>query len=187
MISRIAEQKGFNELLEGSPCALEILLEETPAQMIIIGTGDKRLEEKLKVLRDIHKNLSVNIIFNNRAAHRVEAAADFFLMPVAMNRAGSTRCIPCDMERFLSRVGQEDWLIPTRGYERRSAPWHWILFGRDVGRRDRIRGTNGDALVEQGRPEFSVIRKRAMECDFTWNRSAKAYLDIYYNITSKGK
>ncbi len=187
MISRIAEQKGFNELLEGSPCALEILLEETPAQMIIIGTGDKRLEEKLKVLRDIHKNLSVNIIFNNRAAHRVEAAADFFLMP--------SRYEPCGLNQMYSlRYGTIPIARRTGGLadtivDMNADPLHGTGFLFDE--------MSGAAIVSgvrramhwwnKGAQEFSVIRKRAMECDFTWNRSAKAYLDIYYNITRKGK
>lgn len=186
MISRIAEQKGFNELLEGSPCALEILLEEMPLQMLIIGTGDKRMEEKLQILGDVHSNLSVNIIFSDRAAHRVEAASDFFLMP--------SRYEPCGLNQLYSlRYG-------TLPIARRTGGLADSII--DLGD-DPDNGTgilfddaSGAAIVasmrramhwwDKGFNELATIRKRAMKSDFTWTRSAKAYLDIYKNMTKKG-
>lgn len=186
MISRIAEQKGFNELLEGSPCALEMLLEEMPLQMLIIGTGDKRLEEKLQVLGDVHENLSVNIIFSDRAAHRVEAASDFFLMP--------SRYEPCGLNQLYSlRYGTLPIARRTGGLADSIID---LSDDPDNGTGILFDEASGAAIVssvrramhwwDKGRKELAVIRKRAMESDFTWTRSAKAYLDIYKNMTKKG-
>ncbi len=95
MISRIAEQKGFVELLEGSPpCALEQMLQKHTMQMILIGTGDSAMEIKLRELGERYDNLSVNILFSNKAAHRLEAGADFFLMP--------SRYEPCGLNQLYS-------------------------------------------------------------------------------------
>lgn len=187
MISRIAEQKGFNELLEGSPCALEMILDEMPLQMLIIGTGDKRLEEKLQILGDIHKNLSVNIIFNNCAAHRVEAASDFFLMP--------SRYEPCGLNQLYSlRYGTLPIVRRTGGLadsviDLGEDPDHGtgIIFDEASGA-DIVAGVRRAMhWWHKEENELSVIRKRAMECDFTWTRSAQAYLNIYKNMTKKGK
>ena len=94
MISRIADQKGFVELLEGSPCALEKMVRDLPLQMIIIGTGEEYLENKLIELGKKYSNLSVNILFSNRSAHRVEAGSDFFLMP--------SKYEPCGLNQLYS-------------------------------------------------------------------------------------
>ncbi|MGI6466222.1 MAG: glycosyltransferase [Sphaerochaetaceae bacterium] len=94
MISRIAEQKGFVELCQGTPCLLEQILSDMDVQIVIVGTGDSALEEKLANLAQLHKNLSVNFIFDNEAAHLVEAGSDFFLMP--------SRYEPCGLNQMYS-------------------------------------------------------------------------------------
>jgi len=94
MISRIAEQKGFVELLQGSPCVLERLAEEFDVQFAVVGTGDRALEERLTEAADSHDNIAVKIMFENRLAHLVEAGADFFLMP--------SRYEPCGLNQIYS-------------------------------------------------------------------------------------
>ncbi|MDC7243790.1 MAG: glycogen/starch synthase, partial [Sphaerochaetaceae bacterium] len=78
MISRIAEQKGFYELLDGEN-ALETILKNNDSQVLIIGTGDEEIIRRLKILDDKYDNLSLNIMFSNKYAHMVEGASDFFL------------------------------------------------------------------------------------------------------------
>lgn len=94
MISRIAEQKGFRELLEGSPCALERIVRDHQLQMVIIGTGEKAMEDKLTAIGNKYPNLSVNILFSDDLAHRLEAGADYFLMP--------SRFEPCGLNQLYS-------------------------------------------------------------------------------------
>ncbi len=187
MISRIAEQKGFNELLEGSPCALEMILEEMPIQMIIIGTGEKRHEEKLKLLADVHHNLSVNIIFSNEAAHQVEAGSDFFLMP--------SRYEPCGLNQLYSlRYGTLPVARRTGGLadsivdlDANPAKGTGILFDEMSG--SAIVAAVGRAVAwwDAGHDVLVGIRQRAMECDNTWDRSAQAYMHLYHNMMRKGK
>ena len=94
MISRITEQKGFVELLQGSPSTLEQIVGDLPLQFLIIGTGNKEMGEALKALAELHSNLSVNLIFSNEAAHLAEAGSDFFLMP--------SRYEPCGLNQMYS-------------------------------------------------------------------------------------
>ena len=63
-------------------------------QMIIVGTGDHTLEKKLVEIGQRYSNLSVNILFSNRAAHLLEAGSDFFLMP--------SRYEPCGLNQLYS-------------------------------------------------------------------------------------
>ena len=179
MISRIADQKGFMELLEGTPCTLEKMVRDYPLQMIIIGTGDKQMEEKLQRLGAVYKNLSVNILFSNRAAHRVESGSDFFLMP--------SRYEPCGLNQLYSlRYGTMPVARKTGGLsdsildlDTHPKEGTGILF-------ETLSPSGILAAVEralywwENYPEkIRAIRIRCMESDNTWKRSAHSYLHIY--------
>jgi starch synthase len=179
MISRIAEQKGFTELLVGNPCALEKIVRDYPLQMILVGTGDQRMEQQLLELGSRYENLSVRILFSNRAAHRIEAASDFFLMP--------SRYEPCGLNQLYSLrygtlpVARETGGLADSIIDLDESPHEGtgILF----------KTMSGDAIIEavkralhwwdKGTKEISLIRSRCMNTDSTWERSARSYLNIY--------
>lgn len=183
MISRIADQKGFVELLEGSPCALEKMVRDLPVQMIIIGTGEQSLEEKLIALGRKYSNLSVNILFSNRAAHRVEAGSDFFLMP--------SKYEPCGLNQLYSlRYGTIPVARKTGGLadsiidlDEHPKTGTGILFSSMTA--DAILEATTRALLwwAKGVPAIAEIQKRCMQWDSTWIRSARSYLTIYKNKT----
>ena len=179
MISRIADQKGFVELLEGTPCALEKMVRDLPMQMIIIGTGEKGLEDKLIELGKRYDNLSVNILFSNRAAHRVEAGSDFFLMP--------SKYEPCGLNQLYSlRYGTIPVARRTGGLadsiidlDEHPKTGTGILFSSMTA--DAILEATERALTwwAKGVPAIAEIRKRCMQWDSSWIRSARSYLKIY--------
>ncbi len=179
MISRIADQKGFVELLEGSPCALEKMVRDLPMQMIIIGTGEQSLENKLIELGEKYTNLSVNILFSNRAAHRVEAGSDFFLMP--------SKYEPCGLNQLYSlRYGTIPVARKTGGLadsiidlDEHPKTGTGILFSSMTA--DAILEATERALTwwKKGVPAITEIRRRCMKWDSTWIKSARSYLDIY--------
>lgn len=179
MISRIADQKGFVELLSGNPCALEKMVRDLPLQMIIIGTGDKKLEDKLLRLGQKYTNLSVNILFSNRAAHRVEAGSDFFLMP--------SRYEPCGLNQLYSlRYGTMPVARKTGGLadsiidlDTHPKSGTGILF--ETMSADGILEATKRALHwwSKGHSAVAEIQRRCMAWDSTWLRSARSYLAIY--------
>lgn len=183
MISRIADQKGFVELCQGSPCALEQILTDLPVQVLIIGTGDKAIEEKLTTLDELHDNLSVNLIFSNEAAHLVEAGSDFFLMP--------SRYEPCGLNQMYSlRYGTIPIARRTGGLadsivDLDQPEGTGILF-------DEMSGTAIFAALKRAvdlyndvSSDISTIRKRGMAVDFSWINSAEDYMRVY-NTVHKG-
>jgi len=175
MISRIADQKGFCELLEGNPCALERIVRDRNVQMVIIGTGDKLMETKLLEIGNRYPNLSVNILFSNRLAHRLEAGADYFLMP--------SRFEPCGLNQLYSlRYGTIPVARKTGGLadsiidvDEHPDTGNGFLFTAESG--EEIEKTVTRALSYFG--QLDAIRKRAMMCDFTWERSAHSYFELY--------
>lgn len=179
MISRLAEQKGFLELLDGSPCALEQMLEKHTMQMIIVGTGDAKMEQRLTELGQKYDTLSVNILFSNKAAHRLEAGCDFFLMP--------SRYEPCGLNQLYSlRYGT----IPVA---RRTGGLADSIIDldehADLGTGILFDTMSGHGILEaverallwwgKGKQTMQVVRTRCMDWDSTWERSARSYRSLY--------
>jgi starch synthase len=179
MISRLAEQKGFVELLEGSPCALEQMLTKLPMQMIIVGTGDNEMERKLKEIAERHANLSVNILFSNRAAHRLEAGSDFFLMP--------SRYEPCGLNQLYSlRYGTIPIARRTGGLadsiidlDENPQSGTGILFDCMSAHGILEAVERAFSWWAKGKKTMQNIRTRCMHWDSTWQRSAQSYHHIY--------
>ncbi|NCB01870.1 MAG: glycogen synthase [Spirochaetia bacterium] len=180
MISRIAEQKGFYELTQGSPSPLEQMITELNVQVIIIGTGDRDLEDKLIALSQLHENLSVNLIFSNEAAHLVEAGSDFFLMP--------SRYEPCGLNQMYSmRYGTIVIARKTGGLadsiiDVQESNGTGFLFNEISGSAMFESVQRAVSLYYEDRQELEAIRKRGMEVDFSWTNSALEYMKVYNTI-----
>lgn len=183
MISRIAEQKGFEELLEGEPCALERIVRDHKVQMIIIGTGDGKMERKLESLGGKYDNLSVNILFSNKFAHQCEAGADYFLMP--------SRFEPCGLNQLYSlhygtipiarkTGGLADSIIDVDSSPETGTGF---LFTTEGG--DEIVKVVERALSHY--PALEEMRKRGMLTDFSWKNSALSYNSLYTMLEDGGK
>lgn len=182
MISRIADQKGFCELLEGDDCALEELAKKMKVQFLIIGTGDSHYEEKLLDIASRYSNVCVKILFSNRVAHRVEGAADFFLMP--------SRYEPCGLNQLYSlRYGTLPIARKTGGLAdsiidltENSQNGTGFLF-EEITREGIIEAVEkAIAFYEQDRDGYQAARKRAMQRDSSWNASAEEYKKVYRKL-----
>jgi len=186
MISRIAEQKGFAELLEGDESALERIL-RMKCQVLLIGTGDQRYIEKLESLSERYDNLSVNIIFSQEASHLVEGAADFFLMP--------SRYEPCGLNQMYSlRYGTLPIVHATGGLKDTVIDIDGDIingngFAFDRLSADEITRTVKRALAFYENDDRTVneARRRGMTTDFSWNESAQKYIKIYERLLGGNK
>ena len=175
MISRIAEQKGFKQLLDGYPCALERIVRDNKVQMIVIGTGEHSWEEQMREIGSRYPNLSVNILFDNRMAHMVEAASDYFLMP--------SRFEPCGLNQLYSlRYGTLPIVRRTGGLadsvsdlDQNPETGTGFVF-------DTLGGSEIEQAVRRALawwPALQVGRRNAMKGDYSWEKSAEAYARLY--------
>ena len=187
MISRLAEQKGFSELLSGSPCALENILTQNEVQFIIIGTGDERFTAKLKKIEQLNPNLSVRIVFSSRIAHIVEGGADFFLMP--------SRYEPCGLNQLYSlhygtlpcarrTGGLADSIIDMEEDEENGTGF---LFDEMSGKAIEECVSRAVEFYFKSKAELEDARKRGMKTDLTWSKSALSYIEIYNCLIQGGK
>ena len=185
MISRIADQKGYAELLGGNHPVLEELLCQKNFQMLIIGTGDKHYEEKLIDLAARHENLSVKIAFRSETAHEGEGAADFFLMP--------SRYEPCGLNQMYSlHYGTLPVAHRTGGLADTIID---ITEHPDTGTGFLMENLSSEAIIDavnrairfynEEKENMVKAIRRAMTTDLSWDKSAGEYIELYNSLKNK--
>lgn len=180
IISRLCDQKGFDTLLlDGEECVLERLLKKNNSQFALIGTGDSRYITVLSTLMTKYKNLSVKIVFSAELSHQLEAGADFFLMP--------SRYEPCGLNQMYSlRYGTLPIVHSTGGLkdtvcdieEKNGNGFSFISLTPE-----NVEKTVDRAISFYGeKKELEKVKKRAMSTDYSWNASAKRYIELYSSL-----
>ncbi|MCK6555583.1 glycogen synthase GlgA [Candidatus Binatia bacterium] len=177
IVSRLAAQKGFDLLAEVVPA----MLQRHNLQLAILGTGDDQYARLLGDLRaQFPRQLAVRIGFDEPLAHKIEAGSDIFLMP--------SRYEPCGLNQIYSlRYGTVPVVHATGGLEDTIAEFDHET-GSGTGFKFKsytasaLRACLERALDLYGSPDWPTIRRNGMRADFSWDRSAQAYMDLYRRI-----
>jgi starch synthase len=175
IVSRLSEQKGTDVILAALTRMLELEL-----QVVILGSGDRSAEGYLLV-RSHHggDHFRAWIGFSEALAHRIEAGADFFLMP--------SRFEPCGLNQMYSqRYGTLPIVRATGGLDDTVDNYDFTT-GNGTG--FKLYDLNVDSLVAtvrwavetyRQRPEhFRAMQRRAMSKRFGWDVAAKRYAQVY--------
>ena len=174
-IGRLTAQKGFDVLAH---CMDRLL--SWDLQVVLLGSGDRAAEHFYASLSARHPDrFKAWIGFDNGVAHRIEAGADFFLMP--------SRFEPCGLSQMYSlRYGTLPIVRATGGlvdtvqrYREDTGEGTGFVF--DDLTPDALANTVGWALSTWfDRPQHvQAMRRRGMEQDFSWDAAAEAYERLY--------
>jgi starch synthase len=181
VVGRLTPQKGFDVLAH----ALDRVL-GWDVQVVLLGTGDEDAQRFFSYV-DAHRGDKFRawLRFDNGRAHRIEAGADFFLMP--------SRFEPCGLNQMYSlRYGTLPIVRATGGlvdtvspYDEATASGTGFVF-QDL-HPESLANTIGWAVSTWfDRPHhIQTMRDRAMKQDFSWDRAASAYEDLYRRAVSK--
>ena len=178
MVTRLVGHKGLDLVQE----AMDGIM-ATGCQFVVLGTGEWRYEDFFRQKAwQYGGRLSAQLAYSEALSRRIYAAADLFLMP--------SRSEPCGLSQMIAmrygavpivrctggladtvkscQVGQED----GTGYlfESYEAGAMLDVIGQATG------------LYRGDRNGFDTVRRRGMTADFTWDRSAVAYRQIYANL-----
>lgn len=176
MVTRLDEQKGFDIVAK----AVGPILQETPAQLIVLGKGRDEYHQLMQNLsRQFPDRVAAVIAFDNPLAHLIYAGADFFLMP--------SRFEPCGLGQMIAmRYGTIPIVRRTGGLAETVPDLSPDLAS---GRGFVFEQYDSAALVETvKRAVGAFTRKRAawpgllarlMQVDFSWEASAKKYVAVY--------
>jgi starch synthase len=149
-------------------------------QFVLLGTGDREGEQYFRSLSARHPDrFRAFIGFDDGLAHRIEAGSDFFVMP--------SRFEPCGLNQLYSlRYGSlpivraTGGLVDTvRSYDEATGDGTGFMFEQLTP--DAVAGTIGWAVSTwYDRPHHvQAMRRRAMRQDFSWDRAAAAYEELY--------
>jgi starch synthase len=186
MVSRFASQKGIEELAMPGSGALPRMAARLDAQFVIMGTGERWCEAEMRRLEEIFPNIKVFITFSNEIAHKIEAASDFFLMP--------SRYEPCGLNQMYSlHYGTLPIVRRTGGLNdtvtNADGAGDGTGFMLDYLSPDSLFDTVSWAVwTFLHKPEaIAAMRRRGMQQNFGWEKSAEAYVHIYKEAQKRRK
>ena len=185
MVARLVEQKGAELILDSID-----KLYELDARWVILGSGVKKYEEKFVELGKQYKDkIFVQIGYDNKLSHTIEAGSDLFLMP--------SRYEPCGLNQIYSlKYGTVPIVRFTGGLA-------------DTVHDSEVLGDNGDtwtgfvfkefttealqkAVVRaldayENKSQWKKIMINGMNQDYSWDVSAKKYLELYQEVINSNK
>jgi starch synthase len=178
IVSRMVLQKGFDIFAD----AINDLM-NLEANWIILGSGEDKFEDLFRRLSNqLPGKVGSYIGYNNELSHLIEAGADMFLMP--------SRYEPCGLNQIYSlKYGTVPIVRKTGGLADTVKDWdEENYYGFDHGNGFSFYDYTGYALyktVERAVNTFKhkevwkKIQTNGMSLDFSWERSAEKYLELY--------
>ncbi|MCX8110441.1 MAG: glycogen synthase GlgA [Syntrophorhabdaceae bacterium] len=179
-ISRLADQKGFDLIA----AAMDEMF-SLGAQYIILGTGDRKYHELFTDLSKKYDGVfGVKIAYDNRLAHIIEAGADMFLMP--------SRYEPCGLNQLYSLKygtvpivrgvgGLEDTIIDYTNNPKQGTGFKFYGYTKE----EMLDTVKRAMTVYKDKTEWQSLVKRCMQEDFSWERSAREYIELYNKAIAK--
>jgi starch synthase len=180
VISRLVHQKGFDILTQAWWDVLQ-----RPVRLVVLGTGSADVVEGLRHMQaQAPDRIGLRFTYDNVLAHKVEAGADMFLMP--------SRYEPCGLTQMYSlRYGTVPIVRSTGGLVDTVEPFDAATDTGTGFRFDAADGTGmiwaiDQALAAWADPEaWQRLQKRGMGQDFSWDRSAQHYVDVYHRALGR--
>ncbi len=182
MVTRLAGHKGLDLL-----CYIaRRLLWEEKVQLLILGTGEAHYEQFFKDLaREFPEKVAAKITFDLGLAARIYAGGDIYLMP--------SKSEPCGLSQMNAmRYGTVPVVHATGGLRDTVPPANER---GEEGLGFTFQSYNGDdfmaalkralALYNTDREAFRALQRRDMSQDFSWNKPAKRYMELFRQMLAQ--
>lgn len=179
IVSRMTEQKGFDLIAY----VLDELLTKLDVQLVVLGTGESKFEN---VFHHYHAQypdkVSAYIGYSEEKAHKIYASVDAFLMPSLFE--------PCGLSQMMSmRYGTIPIVRETGGlrdtvqayneYENTGTGFSFSNFNADE---MRYIIEYAYQVFRDDKKAWGDLIQRAMQQDFSWNKSAREYEKLYDSL-----
>ena len=182
MVTRLAGHKGLDLLCYIS----RRLLWEEDCQLLILGTGEAQFEHFFKELaNEFPDRVAAKITFNLGLAARIYAGGDIYLMP--------SKSEPCGLSQMNAmRYGTVPVVHATGGLKDTVPP---VDENGQGGLGFTFQSYNGDDfyatvkrcldLYNHDRAGFRDLQRRDMCQDFSWDKPAGRYMELFYQMCKK--
>lgn len=172
VIGRLASQKGADLLQSALPRLLD-----QGASAIVLGSGEPALEQAWRALETRYpRRLALRLGFDESLAHRIEAGADFFVMP--------SKFEPCGLNQMYSlRYGAVPIVHAVGGLRDTvtdiSAPdGTGVVFPQPTAE-SLLSGLLRAVELFRDGPKYRAVQQRGMQRDFGWAEAARRYEVLY--------
>ncbi len=177
MVSRLVSQKGTDLLIKKSKD-----LSALGIGVIVLATGERLYQDSfMEWAGKDPKRIGVRIGFDERLAHSIIAGSDILLIP--------SRYEPCGLtQMYAMKYGTVPLVRATGGLED-SVEQFDPETGEGTG--FKFKKYDPKAFLEAIRsavglfgdkPSWNKLIQNCMKADFSWDRSARQYLDLYNKI-----
>lgn len=176
-VARLVPQKGISLLL-----AILSELVDRSTQLVVLGTGKTEYETALRKWVGQSRRLSLHLTYDEALAHRIYAGSDLFLMPSQFE--------PCGLGQMISmRYGTVPLARRTGGLadtvvdvEEDVARATGFTF--DAYRPEAFLAAIDRALDAYHSEAWRTVVANGVRQDFSWDRSARRYRDLFRQLTS---
>ncbi len=172
VVSRLDHQKGLDVLLKAAPEFLEKM------QFVVLGAGDPGLTGALGALAAANpRRVAFTSGFDEALAHRIYGGSDVFIMP--------SRFEPCGLSQMIAmRYGALPVVTRTGGLKDtvfyNGEPKDSNGFALDNPEEAQLKSVLGHVISLYGwRENWNLMVKNAMRGDYSWGKSAEAYLKLF--------
>lgn len=177
MVSRLTSQKGF-DLIERT---LDGLMNRD-IQLVILGAGEKHYQDFLThAVSKYPQKLAVKIAYNEALSHQIIAGSDILLMP--------SRYEPCGLTQLYAfKYGTVPIVHATGGLKDTVQQYDPLTEKGNGFVTESYESANllaaADRALEVFRQgeKWQALMKADMKLDFSWDKPARAYLELYQRL-----
>jgi starch synthase len=177
MISRLSTQKGLDLLVKIVDDILDLGI-----GLVVLGSGEEGIQQAIAEAAERHPGrVGLAIGFDEPLAHRIMAGVDIFLIPSHYEPCGLT-------QMYALRYGTVPVVRATGGLDDTIVPFDPSTGG---GNGFKFKAYEAEAFLDTVRQCVALysdtkawkrLMANGMQEDFSWDRSARRYLDLYQSI-----
>jgi starch synthase len=180
MISRLAEQKGADFIADIIGKLLNM-----KAQFVLLGTGDNKYHVIFeKIAKKYPTSASISLKFDAVLAQKIYASSDMFFIP--------SRYEPCGLSQMISfKYGTIPIVRQTGGlkdtveeFNPRTGKGTGFTFVEPKSE-ELFNAVKKALMVYKDKPLWMSLVKYVMSLDYSWEASAKEYINVYNKVLSK--
>jgi len=177
VVSRMSWQKGHDMLLANLPTLMS-----RHAQLALIGTGDKHLEEGFLAAQDAYPGrVSVWIGYSEDMAHLIQTGADAFLVPSRFEPCGLTQlyALRYGAVPIVSRVGGlKDTIIDANEMAVQAGVATGVQFSPPTAEALALALRQAEHFFED-KDTWRRLQLNGMSTDVSWRHPAQRYAALY--------
>lgn len=171
IVSRMDQAKGIDIALRGMR-----MLKKQNWQLVILGAGDPKLESTAKKLQEfLPDRVRVETRYDAKLARQIYAGSDIFLMP--------SRYEPCGISQMIAmRYGSIPLVRAVGGLHDTvtDSETGFVIVDQKI---KSFNDTVRRALkLYPYHSRWMKMQKAGMQQDFSWQKSAQKYLDLYSKL-----